>query len=51
MYEIIAGRMSDRVLLCLNILADMRLVKNAPGGRALELKLSKVIYQEVIKIR
>jgi len=51
MYEIIAGRMSDRVLLCMGSFQLNSLAKKALGGWALELKLSKVIYQEVIKIR
>jgi len=33
MQEIISGRMSDRVVLCMSRLSNMLLVKNAPGGR------------------
>ena len=37
MQEIISGRMSDRVVLCMSRLSNMLLVKNAPGGRSLDM--------------
>ena len=33
----IPGRMSDRVVLCMSRLSNMLPVKNAPGGRSLDM--------------